>query len=61
MRFLPPLMLHGAHRIGEAQLAAHEQAYVQRLGSYPDWPEIADLEPDRACKVAADERPAPGR
>ena len=59
LRFLPPLLLHGAHRITEAELNIHEQTYAQRLASYPDWPEIADLEPDLSCKVASDERPAP--
>jgi glutathione-regulated potassium-efflux system ancillary protein KefF len=59
MRFLPPLLIHGAHRVGEAELSAHEQTYAQRLSSFPDWPEITELEPEQACKVAADERPAP--
>jgi glutathione-regulated potassium-efflux system ancillary protein KefF len=60
MRFLPPLLLHGAHRVVEAELAAHARTYAQRLGDYPDWPEIAELEPEPARKVAADERPARG-
>jgi glutathione-regulated potassium-efflux system ancillary protein KefF len=58
MRFLPPLLLHGAHRIGEAELAAHAELYVQRLASYPDWPEIAELEPCAPCEVPVDARPA---
>jgi len=58
MRFLPPLLLHGAHRIGDAELAAHAQTYVQRLATYPDWPEIAELEPCAPCDVPADARPA---
>ncbi len=35
MRFLPPLLLHGAHRVGEAELAAHAELYVQRLAQLP--------------------------
>jgi glutathione-regulated potassium-efflux system ancillary protein KefF len=58
MRFLPPLLLHGAHRVADAELAAHVDTYAQRLASYPDWPEIAELEPSRACDVPADARPA---
>lgn len=58
MRFLPPLLLHGAQRVGEADLAAHAALYVQRLTSYPDWPEIAELEPCAPCEVPSDARPA---
>ena len=28
MRFLPPLLLHGAHKASEAELAAHAERYV---------------------------------
>lgn len=59
MRFLPPLLLHGAHRIGQAELDEHVDTYAQRLASYPDWPEIAELEPCAPCIVPADARPAP--
>ena len=58
MRFLPPLLLHGAHRVGEAELAAHAELYVQRLAQYPDWPEIDALEPCAPCEVPSDARPA---
>jgi glutathione-regulated potassium-efflux system ancillary protein KefF len=57
MRFLPPLLLHGAHRIGDEALAAHADLYAQRLASWPDWPEIAELEPCAPCHVPGDERP----
>ena len=59
MRFLPPLLLHGAHRVDEAQLAAHADTYLQRLSSHPDWPELAELEPCAPCIVPGDARPAP--
>ena len=58
MRLLPPLVQHGAHRVDDAMLAAHVQTFVDRLASYPDWPEIAELEPVEACDVPQDARPA---
>ena len=59
MRWLPPLVLHGAHRADEAALAEHTALFVQRLQSWPRWPELAELEPDMSCQVPADARPAP--
>ena len=58
MRFLPPLLLHGAHRVGDAELGAQVQTYTQRLASWPDWPEIAELELCDPCDVPGDARPA---
>ena len=58
MRFLPPLLLHGAHRLDDAALTEHVAIYMQRLGSYPDWPELAELEACAPCNVPADARPA---
>lgn len=57
MRLLP-LVLHAAHRVADADVAAHAAVYAQRLRSYPDWPEIASIEPEIACDVPADARPA---
>lgn len=57
MRWLPPLVLHGAHRVGEDELQAHEAVFAQRLGSYPEWPEIAGLAGESGCDVPADARP----
>jgi glutathione-regulated potassium-efflux system ancillary protein KefF len=48
MRFLPPLVLHGAHRASETAIEAHVQTFAARLASYPDWPEIEDIP---ACEV----------
>ena len=59
MRFLPPLVLHGAHHAGEAEIAAHAALYAERLTRWPDWPEIAELPECVACVVPADARPAP--
>ncbi|MBL8345866.1 MAG: NAD(P)H-dependent oxidoreductase [Rubrivivax sp.] len=58
MRWLPPLVLHGAHRVDEAALTGHAQMFAQRLGMWPDWPELAGLEPEAGCDVPADARPA---
>ena len=58
MRFLPPLMLHGAHRVRAEELEAHAQVYTQRLASYPNWPELADMPTCPDCEVPAGERPA---
>jgi len=58
MRFLPPLVLHGAHRVGEAAIIEHARVYAERLASYPAWPELDDLPECVACVVPAGERPA---
>ena len=58
MRFLPPLLLHGAHKVDEAEVAAHETVFVQRIASYPDWPELEHMAECIACEVPDDARPA---
>jgi glutathione-regulated potassium-efflux system ancillary protein KefF len=58
MRFLPPLLLHGAHRASDADIDAHAATSAERLARYPDWPEIAELEPSAPCDVPSDARPA---
>ena len=58
MRFLPPLVLHGAHRVDAAELEAHVQVFGERLASYPDWPELAELVAHTECDVPSDARPA---
>ncbi|MDH4392853.1 MAG: NAD(P)H-dependent oxidoreductase [Aquabacterium sp.] len=57
MRFLPPLVLHGAHQTGTAALQAHVAVWLQRLQTWPDWPEIAAMH-TALCDVPADARPA---
>jgi len=57
MRFLPPLVLHGAHRASDVQLEDHVRIWVDRLASYPDWPEIAEIPACEVREVAASERP----
>ena len=58
MRFLPPLLLHGAHKVDEAEVAAHETVFAQRIASYPDWPELEHMAECIACEVPDDARPA---
>lgn len=57
MRFLPPLVLHGAHRAAADAVQAHRTVWLDRLRTWPDWPEIADMEA-AVCEVPADARPA---
>ena len=58
MRWLPPLVLHGAHRADPDTLARHAELFAQRLSSWPHWPEIAQMEPAPRCDVPADARPS---
>jgi glutathione-regulated potassium-efflux system ancillary protein KefF len=60
MRFLPPLVLHGAHRLDDAALDAHAAVFSDRLASYPDWPEIDELPPCEVREVSALDRPDGG-
>ena len=57
LRFLPPLLLHGAHRASAAETSAHARTYTERLASYPNWPEIDDLPDCAACEVPSTARP----
>lgn len=57
MRFLPPLVLHAAHRVHDDAVQAHAALYAERLASYPQWPELAELEVDTSCMVSATDRP----
>ncbi len=56
MRFLPPLILHGAHNAPEAEVAAHVDVLRQRLSSYPQWPELDLLDPCPTCEVPTVDR-----
>ena len=57
LRFLPPLLLHGAHSVGSAEAAAHAATYAERLASYPNWAEIDDTPDCVACEVPPTARP----
>jgi glutathione-regulated potassium-efflux system ancillary protein KefF len=58
MRFLPPLVLHGAHKMSEQGLAEHVALFAQRLQSYPQWPELDELPACINVEIAGDQRPA---
>ncbi|MCY7316491.1 MAG: hypothetical protein LH480_12970 [Rubrivivax sp.] len=60
MRWLPPLVLHGAHRVSQAVIEEHAQTFAQHLQSWPQWPEIDFTEPTPDCSVPADARPTDG-
>jgi glutathione-regulated potassium-efflux system ancillary protein KefF len=60
LRFLPPMVLHGAHRAAEVDVDAHARLFVDRLASYPDWPEIDEVAPCVVREVGAGDRPADG-
>ena len=38
MRFLPPLVLYGAHSAGKQEVLDHVALFSQRLQTYPHWP-----------------------
>ena len=57
LRFLPPMVLHDAHRLSDAEVEAQAETFVARLASYPDWPEIDDLPACDAPEIAAGDRP----
>lgn len=57
MRWLPPFILHGAHKADEATLATHVAAYRERLATYPHWPELAGTQEDDGHACPTDDRP----
>jgi glutathione-regulated potassium-efflux system ancillary protein KefF len=57
MRFLPPLVLHGARRTGDQEIERHVTTFRERLDSYPNWPELEDLPQCPACDVPPTDRP----
>jgi glutathione-regulated potassium-efflux system ancillary protein KefF len=57
MRFLPPLVLHGAHRVSDEVVREHAALFADRLSRYPAWPELEDLPPEAGCEVPDDDRP----
>lgn len=57
MRFLPPLVLHGAHAVPEPAVQAHAALFADRLARYPHWPELDELPAREVCEVPPAERP----
>jgi glutathione-regulated potassium-efflux system ancillary protein KefF len=58
MRFLPPLVLHGAHRASADAVAAHANTFAGRIDTWPDWPELEELEAAANCEVPENARPS---
>jgi len=57
MRFLPPLMFHGARSAAQDEVQAHVEVLRQRLSSYPAWPELEDIDACASCAVPEIDRP----
>ncbi|MEJ8824663.1 NAD(P)H-dependent oxidoreductase [Variovorax humicola] len=58
MRFLPPLIFHGARSATHEELLAHVAVFKDRLASYPNWPEMDELDGCPNCVVPETDRPA---
>jgi glutathione-regulated potassium-efflux system ancillary protein KefF len=57
MRFLPPMVLHGAHTVSAEDVAQHVDVFRDRLQTYPHWSELDDLATCPTCEVPAADRP----
>jgi glutathione-regulated potassium-efflux system ancillary protein KefF len=57
MRFLPPLVFHGARSAPMSELEAHVEVFKNRLQTYPAWPELEDLDACASCAVPEADRP----
>jgi len=57
MRFLPPLILHGARSASAQEIDAHADVFAERLASYPNWPEMDEIEACPRCIVPETDRP----
>lgn len=57
MRFLPPMVLHGAHSAANEDVDTHVATFAERLQSYPNWPELEELGSCVACEVPNADRP----
>lgn len=60
LRFLPPLLLHGAHTVGEQDMREHVEVFGERLRSYPRWPELEQMGECPSCDVPPSARPTAG-
>lgn len=57
MRFLPPMLMHGARSASEDEVALHVATFRERLLTYPEWPEMAEVLDCPTCEVPAFDRP----
>lgn len=58
MRFLPPLVLHGAHRLPPEDIRRHAEVFGDRLASYPGWPEMDEIGACPITDVPTTDRPS---
>lgn len=58
MRFLPPLLIHGAHRVSDVELEQHAATYAHKLQSHAAWSELEGDPECLACDLPEQERPA---
>jgi glutathione-regulated potassium-efflux system ancillary protein KefF len=56
MRFLPPLVLHDAHRLADEDLDKHAKRFAHQLRDYPAW--LANEPRPSMVEVPLDDRPA---
>lgn len=57
LRFLPPMLLYGAHQASDEEIAQHAAVFRDKLLSYPDWPEMDEVLACPTCIVPAGELP----
>jgi glutathione-regulated potassium-efflux system ancillary protein KefF len=57
LRFLPPMLLYGAHQASDEEIAQHAAVFRGKLQSYPDWPEMDEVLACPTCIVPAGELP----
>ena len=57
MRFLPPLLLHGARRADAREVEDHVSVFGERLAGYPAWPELEELGACPIVDVPTTDRP----
>lgn len=57
MRFLPPLVFHGAHTAAQADVDLHVDTFADRLRTYPHWPEMNHLDACPDYPVPTTDRP----
>ena len=55
---MPPLLLYGARSASESEVTSHIDTFSQRLASYPDWPEMDEIDACPTCIVPPRDRPA---
>jgi glutathione-regulated potassium-efflux system ancillary protein KefF len=58
MKFLPPLVLHGAHQASAEVVAAHVATFAERLRTWPNWPANQAAEDCPTCQVPTQDRSA---